>query len=405
MSASADAVPVAHEVPFLNIVDPAFDCGSAEVARAQAENWYADSPIGLLVLRYTDAHELLRDRRLNHNGQGYMEMNGIVDGPIYDWFVPMIVNHEGDDHRRLRGLVQKAFTPRMVNDLRPFVRAKAQGLAEGLASVEVCEFIEDFATPLPLAVMCRLLGVPPEDYDTFRAWTTDIGLVFSLAHGGDTAARVETAVTGLSGYVDSLLDDKRTRPSDDLISTLITVQQTEGRVSRDELRNLIVTLVFAAHDTTRHQLANAMVTFSEHQDQWTLLAQRPELAAQAVEEVMRWNPTTTTIYRFAAEDFEYRDLRVAKGSFLTMFVHAAQRDPRVFQNGNVFDITVAREAPTLQFGAGAHHCLGSPLARVELGEALPVLAGRLGPPSIAGPVTWRGPIGMHGPNELPLRFG
>jgi cytochrome P450 len=393
-------------VAFLNIVDPEFTFDSPEVAQAQAENWYADSPLGVLVLRYTDAHELLRDRRLNHNGQGYMEMNGIFDGPIYNWFVPMIVNHEGDDHRRLRGLVQKAFTPRMVNNLRPFVRAKAQSLAEGLASVEVCEFVKDFANPLPLAVMCELLGVPPEDYDTFSAWTTDIGLVFCLALGGDTATRVETAVVGLYGYVDSLLDAKRAKPTDDLISALIAVQQDdENRVSRDELRNLIVTLVFAAHDTTRHQLANSMVTFTEHPDQWTLLAQRPELAAQAVEEVMRWNPTTTTIYRFAAEDFDYRDLHIARGSFLTMLVHAAQRDPRIFHHGNVFDITVAREASPLQFGAGAHHCLGSPLARVELGEALPVLAGRLGPPSIAGPSTWRGPIGMYGPNELPLRFG
>ncbi|HSV65261.1 MAG TPA: cytochrome P450 [Mycobacteriales bacterium] len=405
MPTTADASPVTHDVPFLDIVDPASDLNSPEVSLAQAKSWYAESPNGLLVLRYAEAQELLRDKRLNHNGKGYMEMNGVFEGPIYDWFVPMISNHDGDDHRRIRGLVNKAFTPRMVSNLRPFVRAKAGHLAEYLGSVEVCDFVEDFANPLPLAVMCELLGVPAEDYDTFRIWTADIGLVFSLAHGGDIAARVQTAVVGLYEYVDSLINDKKATPTDDLISALVAAQQADGLVSRDELRNLIVTLVFAAHDTTRHQLSNAVVTFSEHHEQWTLLAQRPELASQAVEEVMRWCPSATSVYRFAAEDLDFRGLHIKEGTFLMICVRAAQRDPRVFHNGGSFDITVTREAIPLQFGGGPHYCLGAALARAELGEALPVLASRLGPPSIAGPVTWRPTTGIYGPNELPLRFG
>lgn len=203
MSTTVAGVSQSSNVPFLNIIDPEFDFNAPEVVAAQAKSWCAESPLGLLVLRYADAHSLLRDQRLDHNGKRYMEMNGVIDGPIYDWFVPMIVNHDGEDHRRLRGLVSKAFTPRMVNELRPFIRTKAQQLTESLASVEVCEFIEDFGNPLPLAVMCELLGVPPADYDTFRVWTTDVGLVFSLAHGGDIRARVETALVGLNGYVDS----------------------------------------------------------------------------------------------------------------------------------------------------------------------------------------------------------
>jgi cytochrome P450 len=405
MSATADARPTSHDVPFLDIVDPAFDFNSPEVALAQARSWYAESPAGLVVLRYAEALELLRDPRLNHNGKGYLEMNGVWEGPLYDWFVPMIVNHDGPDHRRLRGLVNKTFTPRMIDNLRPFIRAKAELLTESLASAEACEFVADFGAALPLAVMCELLGVPAADYDTFRDWTADIGLVFSLAHGGDIAARVETAVVGLYGYVDSLLHDKMAAPADDLISALLSVQQAEDRVSGEELRNLIVTLVFAAHDTTRHQLANAMVAFSGHPQQWTLLAQRPDLTAQAVEEVMRWFPSSTALYRFAAEDFEFRGLHIAAGTFLMICVQAAQRDPRAFHNGGSFDITATRRGSPLQFGGGPHHCLGAALARAELGEALPVLAGRLGPPAVAGPVTWRPPIGIYGPNELPLRFG
>jgi cytochrome P450 len=396
--------PAPTDVPFLNVVDPAFDFTAPEVMLAQARSWYAESPIGLFVLRYKEAQDLLRDRRLDHNGRGYMEMSGVFDGPIYDWYVPMISNHDGEDHRRLRALVSKAFTPPMIDNLRPFIRTQAERLAEELASAEVCEFVEGFANPLPLAVMSELLGVPAEDYDTFQAWTTDVGLVFSMAHGSDIVARVEKAVVGLTGYVDSLINDKAKAPSDDLISTLVTAQRAEGQVSEDELRNLLVTLVFAAHDTTRHQLSNAMVTFAEHPEQWSLLAQHPELVAQAVEEIMRWCPSTTIVLRCAAEDFDYQGLHIEKGTFLTMCVQTAQRDPRVFTNGDSFDITATSSVPPLLFGAGPHHCLGAALARTELCEALPALTGRLGPPTIAGPVSWRPPIGIHGPNELPLRF-
>jgi cytochrome P450 len=391
-------------VPFLNVLDPEFDFGSPEAMAAQARSWYADSPIGLLVLRYAEAQELLRDRRLDHNGSGYIEQSGVFDGPIYDWFVPMINHHDGEKHRRLRSLVSKAFTPRMINELRPFIRATAERLTEGLASADVSEFAASFADRLPLAVMCELFGVPTEDYDTFRVWTNDIGLVFSLVHGGDTVARVEKAVVGLNGYISALMAEKAKNPGDDLISTLVVAQRTEGQVSEEELLNLLVTLVFAAHDTTCHQLSHAMVDFAAHPEQWQLLAERPELAPQAVEEVIRWSPSTPAIYRCAAEDFEYGGLHIEKGTFLTMVAQTAQRDPRVFPNGDRFDITTTNTAGPLLFGAGPHYCLGAPLARVEMAEALVALVERLGPPSIAGPVSWRPRTGIHGPSELPLRF-
>jgi cytochrome P450 len=392
-------------VPFLNIVDPEFDFSSPEVTAAQERSWYAESPIGLLVLRYAQGRALLRDQRLDHNGKRYMELSGVLDGPIHDWFVPMIVNHDGESHRRLRGLVSKAFNPRMVNELRPFVRARTLELAESLAAAGECEFVEGFCNPLPLAVMCELLGVPPEDYDTFRVWTTDIGLVFSLAYGGDIPRRVEKAVLGLNGYVEALMTDKKATPGEDLISALVAVQQEDDAVSWEELRNLIVTLVFAAHDTTRHQFANAMVAFAGHPEQWDVLAAHPELTGQAVEEVMRWLPASATAYRFAKQDFDFEGLHLTENTFLTVCTRPAQRDPRVFAHGEKFDITVTREAPLLLFGAGPHHCLGVALARVELSEALPVLAGRLGPPVVTGSFTWRPAIGIYGPTALPLRFG
>jgi cytochrome P450 len=392
-------------VPFLDVLDPEFDFNSPEVTAAQEQSWYAECQLGLLVLRYAEAQELLRDRRLNHNGKRYMEQTcGVFEGPAYDWFVPMILNHDGEDHLRLRRLVNKTFTPRMINNLRPFIRARAEQLTDQLAAAGECEFVEDFANPLPLAVMCQLLGMPAEDYDMIRVWTSDIGLVFSMALGGDIRARVEAAVVGLSGYADSLIKRKEAAPADDLISALVAARQA-SKVNTEELRNLIVTMVFATHDTTRHQLGNAMAAFATHPAQWAELARHPELADQATEEVIRWCPAGAGVYRFAAEDFVYHDLPIARDTYLMMYVAAAQRDPRVFPNGHAFDITVRRQEAPLQFGGGPHHCLGAALARAELSEALPVLASQLKTPSIAGQVTWRLPIGVYGPNQLPLHFG
>lgn len=396
---------ISPEAPFLNILDPEFDFNSAEVTAAQAQSWYAASPIGLLVLRYAEAQQLLRDRRLDHNGKRYMEHTcGVFSGPTYDWYVPMISNHDGEDHLRLRRLMNKAFTPRMIDDLRPFIRTQTEQLADKIASAGECEFVEDFATPLPLAVTCHMLGVPPEDYDTFGVWGADIGLVFSMALGGDIPTRVENAVTGLSGYADSLIKQKEAAPADDLISALVTARQA-SKVTDAELRNLVVTLVFAAYDTTRHQFGNAMAAFAAHPAQWTMLASHPELGVQAADEAIRWCPTATSVARYAAEDFVYHDLPIARYTYLMMCVPAAQRDPRVFHDGHRFDITIRRSEQLLQFGGGPHYCLGAALAQAELSEALPILARRLKTPRITGPVTWRHQIGIYGPNQLPLSFG
>jgi cytochrome P450 len=389
-------------MPFLNVVDPAFDFTAQEVMAAQDTDWYADSPVGTIVLRHAEAQELLRDRRLDHGGDSYLRRSGIASGPIHDWYVPMIVNQDGADHRRLRGLVGRSFTPRTVEQLRPFIRTTAERLADEIAAAGEVEFVDAFANRLPLEVMCELLGVPSADYDTFSVWTSDIGLVFGLAAGGDTAARVERAVVGLNGYVDELIDEKARRPAGDLVSGMVAAWQAESTVTRDELRNLLVTLVFGAHDNTRHQLANAVVTFAEHPAQWMMLRARPDLAEQAVEETMRWRPSANSVFRRTIEDFEFRGMPIDAGTFLTMAVQTAQRDPRAYPGGDSFDITVVREAPLLQFGAGPHYCLGAALARAELGEALPILARRFGPPVIAGEVTWRPALGIHGPNELPL---
>ncbi|MDR7277775.1 cytochrome P450 [Catenuloplanes atrovinosus] len=392
-------------MPYLDVLAPSFSFTSPETLAAQDAGWYADSPIGPVVLRYAEANDLLRDKRFDHGGEGYLLRNGVTGGPIHDWYVPMIVNHDGPDHRRLRGLVGRAFTPRMVESLRPFIRARAERLADEMTGADGVEFVDAFADRLPLAVMCELLGVPAADYDVFSRWSSDIGLVFGLANGGDTVARVERAVAGLDGYVDELMDRKAAAPGEDVISVLLAAMAEDGTASRDEVRNLLVTLVFAAHDNTRHQFSNCIVTFAEHPAQWTLLRDDPSLAGRAVEECMRWRPSAGNLFRRAAVDLTFHGVDMPAGTFVTAAVLTAQRDPRAYPGGRVFDITATREAPLLQFGAGPHYCLGAALARTELLEALPVLVSRFGPPELPPePLDWRPPLGTQGPESLPIRF-
>jgi cytochrome P450 len=389
-------------MPYLDVIDGDFSFTAPEAFAAQDAGWFADSPLGLLVLRHAEAQELLRDRRLDHGGDDYLRRSGITAGPIHDWWVPMIVNQDGADHRRLRGLVGRSFTPRTVDLLRPFIRAATEELADGIT--DETEFVDAFANRLPLAVMSELLGVPAADHDVFSVWSSDIGLIFSLAADGATADRVERAVAGLDGYIDGLIDTKAEHPADDLISRMVAAWRDDETVSRPELRNLLVTLVFGAHDNTRHQISNALVSFTEHPAQWTLLRDRPDLAGRAVTETMRWRPSANSVFRRAISDFTYRDQPIAAGAFVTVAVQTAQRDPRAYPGGRAFDITAVRDAPLLQFGAGPHYCLGAALAHAQLEEALPILTRRFGPPAITGKVTWRPAIGTHGPDVLPLTF-
>jgi cytochrome P450 len=187
-----------------------------------------------------------------------------------------------------------------------------------------------------------------------------------------------------------------------LISGLIAAEEAGDQLSDAELRVLVTALVFAGQDTTRNQLGCALATFLAHPDQWARLAEAPALAAQAVEEVMRVRPAVPSIWRVATEDFDFKGLRIPAGTYLSLFVASANTDPRVFVPGE-FDIGRERAAQ-LTFGGGLHYCLGAPLARVEMAEALSILAARLRAPMLAGEVHWRPALGICGPVTLPIRF-
>ena len=390
-----------HAVTFLDLLDSTFQPDAPQVLAARAACWYARTPLGYAVLRYDEVAALLRDRRLRQGSVEALTAQGLTEGLLVDWMRMSLLNLEEEPHGRLRRLVSQAFTPRAVDALRPVMRAVAHELIDDFAARGACEFMAAFADPYPSRIIGALLGIPRERYAEFHGWATDLGLLFSYAVA-EHRARIEAALLGLSACVDDLLAARRAASGPDLISALIAAEEAGDQLSDTELRVLVTGLVFAGQDTTRNQLGCAMATFLAHPEQWARLAEAPTLAARAVEEVMRVRPAVPAISRVATEDFDFNGLRIPAGTFLSLFVASANTDPHVF-GPEGFDISQERPAQ-LTFGGGIHHCLGAPLARVEMAEALPILAARLQGPTLAGTVPWRPALGICGPLVLPIRF-
>jgi cytochrome P450 len=396
------AGPSEGSAAHLDVLAPGFRVDSEPVRAAAALHWYATTPLGPAVLRHADCVALLRDRRLHQGSSEHLAAQGISTGPVAEMWRGSVLCADGDRHTRLRRLVGRAFTPGAVDRIRPAMRGLVHELVDGFAADGQCEFMTAFANRYPPRVMFDLLGLGPEDHEAFLGYGEAFShlLSFSVA---EHEAEITAALFGLYEAVDRLAAHRRHRPTDDLLSRLVTVTDGDDRFTPQELRSMVVMLIFGGLDTTRNQLGYAVVTFSQHLDKWKLLAQRPELADPAVEEILRVNSAIPIIWRVAAEDFTYKDLDITAGTRLWMMVATAHQDEAVY-GSREFDITAERPAQ-IGFGGGPHYCLGAALARAELAEALPILAARLPHIEIAGSVTYRPELeGIMGPLCLPIRF-
>ena len=249
---------IAQGAPFFDLLNPEFEYESADVAEARERSWFATTPHGIIVLRHREGLELLRDRRFGLGSERAMAKLGVASGPLYDMWMDGMARASADDHARLRGLVSRWFAPSAAERLRPFVRATAEGLVDQIQLGEECEFVAAFADPLPAFVMCEMLGVPPEDYDKFHRASNDVALAFTRSVAG-LLPRIEAAIVELSSYIRSLVADRRAHLGDDLISSLITAEEADDRLTERELHNLVLQLVWAGQDTTARQLGRALV--------------------------------------------------------------------------------------------------------------------------------------------------
>ena len=373
------------------------------IAEARRQAPIAMSPRAPHALSYELVRTVLRDNRfVTANGLG-LDLQGVTSGPLWDRATTNILGLDGATHHRLRRLVSKAFAPRGAARLRERVVEIITGLVDPLTAVGRCDVVTDIARRYPTPVICALLGAPAEDWQLFSVWTDDIKKLFewNVANDGPVILK---AWDELDAYLEDLIGQRRASLSDDLISDLIRCEEDGDRLTHDELLMLCGTLLGAGTDTTRNQLAAAVQVLSAHPDQWALLAQHPELATNAVHEVMRYCPIIFGSIRKAAEDVELVGVRIPAGTIVAANTAAANRDPDVYVDPDRLDITRQDPPPMLTFGGGVHYCLGAHLARLELTEALRVITQRMPNPRLAGPVPWNAMAGITGPISVPLEF-
>ena len=394
------------DVTFLALADPAFSVSSQQVRRARDAGWYAYTSYGIAVLRHLQASQLISHPSLRQGSSAWPAHHGITSGPFAAWWANWVLNKEGADHRRLRKLMNPAFSRRVVAAARPRFRALATELVDAFADAGKCEFMADFAEPFAARAIAYLLGISEQEWPVIARESATIGLAMGVRIRQDLE-RIEAALARLHAYADALIADRRTKPREDCVTSLVTAQENEDQLSGDELRDTLVLLIFGGFDTTRNQLGLAMQTFIDYPAQWRLLGQHPELAPAAVEEVMRVNPTTTWVTREAIEDFTFDGLAIKAGTTIHLLCESAGTDPAwqaTTGNDVGFDITASGRPPHLAFGGGIHYCLGHLVARADMSEGLAVLAGRLRDPYVSAEPVWLPCSGNTGPVRLPLAF-
>ena len=401
-----DDVKTVDDAPYLDIFSEEFLSDAPNVvATLRQTSWLVRTPIGGMVIDREHVQGLLADRRLRSSIPEIVRMQGVTEGELADTLMTSILALDGEAHLRIRRLVNRAFTPRAVDVHRTDMSTTLRRLVDPIVQRGDgrCDFMTDIAEHYPIEAMCHVLGVPDEHHGDFATWNRAItwALSFQL---NEHLADVEWGMHQMDAYVTELMNDRRCAPKDDMVTALVNAREADDRLSDDEIRTMIAALLFAGYDTTRNQLGLAMWMFAQFPDQWKLLRDDPSLASNAVEEVTRFRGAVGAVPRIVVEDFDLDGYHLPAGTLLTLSTSAANHDPAAYDEPWTLDIIAKRE-PHFTFGGGPRCCLGASLARAEMQEALPILAEAMPNLALDGEPTWRPPMGIFGPETLPIRFG
>ncbi|TVT30319.1 cytochrome P450 [Amycolatopsis rhizosphaerae] len=377
--------------------------------RAEAPVRPAIMPRGLrvwLVTRYAEARELLADPRLSKDNQRAAELfrqriTATGQAAFSSSLAAHMLNTDPPDHTRLRKLVNKAFTARTVSRLRPRIEEIADELLDEVAAAGTVDLLEAFAFPLPITVICELLGVPSTDRDRFRAWSNTIV-------SASTPERLHEDSTALAAYLAELIAAKRGKPTEDLLSDLVHVSDADDQLSEVELVSMAFLLLVAGHETTVNLIGNGVLALLRHPDQLAMLRSDPSLVPNAVEEFLRFDgPINVATVRFTTEPVLVGEVEIPEGEFVMVSLMAANRDAERFPEPDRLDVTRAAGGH-LAFGHGIHYCVGAPLARLEAGIALGKLVSRFPKLELdgeAGALRWRDSTLIRALETLPVRVG
>ena len=391
-----------------NPMDPAFvedPYPTYHVLRSQDPVHH--SPLGFWVLtRYADVIAMLRDPRL------VKEPIAAFVAARFGMAVPpglglSMLDRDPPDHTRLRGLVSKAFTPKALESLRPRIQQIVDGLLDQLEARGEMDLIEEFAYPLPVIVICEMLGVPVRDHERFKEWGLDIarGLdAIMLPPDSEVGRRSMVGRRALAEYFRELIAGRRAAPREDMLSALIAAEEAGDKLDEDELLATCILLLVAGHETTVNLIGNGTLALLRHPEQLRRLREDPALIGSAIEELLRYDGPVQRTARIPSEDITIGGRTIPRGEMVMPFLGAANRDPAQFPDPDRLDIT-RTDNRHIAFGMGIHFCLGAPLARMEGQIAINTLLRRLPKLALAGQrPEHRQSLTLRGLVSLPVAF-
>jgi len=351
-----------------------------------------------MAFTYEAAEAVLKDKRF------IKDMRTAFPDEMTDENLPPMARSmlfvDPPDHHRLRSLVQSGFTPKRIEKLRERIEEIAREQATLMRSKETVDFIKAYAFPIPIRVICELIGIPSEDQLDFQRWSNALVDVNDNSH-------YDEANMEFMSYLEKLIKQKRVSPEEDLISYLIQVEEGGDVLTVSELYGVIMLLIVAGHETTVNLIANGLLALLTHPEQLTLLKADPSLVAQAIEELLRFNgPVEFSTDRWAKESFTFMGQQVEKGDHVIVSLASADHDPEVFANPGTLDIT-REKSSHLAFGKGIHYCLGAPLARLEGEIAIQVLLEEYPNLTLAAELSeleWRQSLIIRGLKQLPVKL-
>ena len=399
--------------PPLDFRDPAFLADPYPVfrrLRATAPVWKA--PFGRWFLTgYEDTVLLLRDR---HFGKDYSTPEALVrrfgptamQEPAVVELTHMMLMRDPPDHTRLRGLVTKAFTARRIEALRGNVQQLTDRLLDQVVARRRMDAIRDLAFPLPVLVICELLGIPGPDRERFVNGASSGAALLNPAP--PTRAELDSANAGTlasGAYFESLFEQRRRDPQDDLITQLVQAEEAGDRLTTAELRANVSLLFAAGHETTVNLIGNGLYSLLRHRGQWQALLDDPKLVPNAIEEILRFESPVQAVGRTVAEPIELSGMALEKHAIVVSLVGGANRDPAVFEDPERFDVT-RKDLRPLSFGGGIHFCLGAQLARIEAAVVFETILRRLPNLRLVEPdhPKWRPSFVLRGLTELPVAW-
>lgn len=396
----------------MSLDNPTHEQFHVEIEQARANGWLHSWLCGYIVFNHADVTTLLRDRRLQQGaGKVPALMAGVVD-PVSSLPADDILLAEGEKHTRLRRLVAETFSPKSIESMRPGIRQHADFLVDRATSNatrdEQGRVIVDFTkmvSELPIAVIGQLLGTGPEDFPLHDKWAESHFQVLKSSAVNDTQrdARLAEAAADFDRYCTSVIESRRNKPGNDLLSKLISVEEAGDRLSTSELVSLVRSIIAAGIDTTRNQIGSMMALIVDDPSTWDELRSQPELVVGAVEESLRLLNPIRTAMRIAVEDFEYKGFSFEKGTLVALSLSGASRDGENFIDPASFAPSRENARDHTAFSFGIHHCLGAALARVELQELLRSILDKWADIALVEPITWKhAKLPIWGPTSIRL---